>query len=163
MQRSFRVLLLSLACSAALAAYSQPAEAAPINIPPGDLVSALDALARQSGAQFVYRTEQLSGLRTPGVQGAQSAQEALGKLLQGSQFVAQRDASGAMVIVKRTAPAKPKVARQVSMAQQAPAAHSAFASVGALRELPATTSRSPLAVRPMPERQVMNSELSTWT
>ena len=121
MLRPFRVLFLSLACTASLATYAQTAEAAPINIPPGDLVSALDALARQSGAQFVYRTEQLSGLRTPGVQGAQSAQEALGKLLQGSQFVAQRDASGAMVIVKRTAPAKPRVARQVSVAQQAPA------------------------------------------
>src|SRR3954463_2559045 len=92
MLRPLRVLLLSLACSAALTTYAQTAEAAPINIPPGDLVSALDALARQSGAQFVYRTDQLSGLRTPGVQGAQSAQEALGKLLQGSQFVAQRDA-----------------------------------------------------------------------
>ncbi len=146
MQRSFRVLLLSLACSAALAAYSQPAEAAPINIPPGDLVSALDALARQSGAQFVYRTEQLSGLRTQGVQGAQSAQEALGKLLQGSQFVAQRDASGAMVIVKRAAPAKPRPVRQVSMAQQAPATPEAEApAVQELETVQVTGSRIPRA------------------
>ena len=64
MLRPLRVLLLSLACSASLTAYAQTA---PINIPPGDLVSALDTLARQSGVQFVYRTEQLTGLRTPGV------------------------------------------------------------------------------------------------
>lgn len=146
MQRPFRVLLLSLACSAALTTYAQTAEAAPINIPPGDLVSALDALARQSGAQFVYRTEQLSGLRTPGVQGAQSAQEALGKLLQGSQFEAQRDASGAMVIVKRTAPAKPRVAKQVSMAQQAPTTPEAPApAVQELETIQVTGSRIPRA------------------
>lgn len=146
MQRSFRVLLLSLACSAALATYAQPAVAAPIDIPPGDLVSALDALARQSGAQFVYRTEQLSGLRTPGVQGAQSAQEALGKLLQGSQFVAQRDASGAMVIVKRAAPPKPRAVRQVSMAQQAPAApQEETPAVQELETVQVTGSRIPRA------------------
>ncbi|KAF1714036.1 TonB-dependent receptor [Pseudoxanthomonas yeongjuensis] len=146
MQRPFRVLLLSLACSVSLATYAQTAEAAPINIPPGDLVSALDALARQSGAQFVYRTDQLSGLRTQGVQGAQSAQEALGKLLQGSQFVAQRDASGAMVIVKRTAPAKPRPVRQVSMAQQAPAApEEAPAAVQELETIQVTGSRIPRA------------------
>ena len=146
MLRPFRVLLLSLACSAALTTYAQTAEAAPINIPPGDLVSALDALARQSGAQFVYRTEQLSGLRTPGVQGAQSAQEALGKLLQGSQFVAQRDASGAMVIVKRTAPAKPRPVRQVSMAQQAPATPQEEApAVQELETVQVTGSRIPRA------------------
>ena len=146
MLRPFRVLLLSLACSAALTTYAQTAEAAPINIPPGDLVSALDALARQSGAQFVYRTEQLSGLRTPGVQGAQSAQEALGKLLQGSQFVAQRDASGAMVIVKRTAPPKPRAVRQVSMAQQAPAApQEETPAVQELETVQVTGSRIPRA------------------
>lgn len=146
MQRPFRLLLLSLACSAALATYAQTAEAAPINIPPGDLVSALDTLARQSGAQFVYRTDQLSGLRTQGVQGAQSAQEALGKLLQGSQFVAQRDASGAMVIVKRTAPAKPRPVRQVSMAQQAPATPQEEApAVQELETVQVTGSRIPRA------------------
>lgn len=144
MLRPFRVLLLSLACSASLAAYAQTPASAPINIPPGELVSALDALARQSGAQFVYRAEQLQGLRTPGVQGARTAQEALDRLLQGSQFVAQRDASGAMVIVKRPAPAKPKVVGQISQAAQAPAAVEA-PPVQELETIQVTGSRIPRA------------------
>ena len=120
MLRPFRVLLLSLACSAALATQAQASAALPINIPAGELVTALDTLARQSGAQFVYRADQLQGLRTSGVQGATSAEEAVDRLLQGSPFMAQRDASGAMVIVRRQAPRPP--VRQVSMAAQAPAA-----------------------------------------
>ncbi|MET1162805.1 MAG: secretin and TonB N-terminal domain-containing protein, partial [Pseudoxanthomonas sp.] len=148
-RRPFRVLLLSLACSASLAALSAQAQAAtsaaPINIPAGELVTALDALARQSGAQFVYRADQLQGLRTSGVQGARSAQEAVDRLLQGSQFVAQRDASGAMVIVKRTAPAKPRVARQVSQAPQAPAPAEAPLAVQELETIQVTGSRIPRA------------------
>ncbi|MET0808294.1 MAG: TonB-dependent receptor, partial [Pseudoxanthomonas sp.] len=147
-RRPFRILLLSLACSASLAALAgqaQAATSAPINIPAGELVSALDALARQSGAQFVYRADQLQGLRTSGVQGARSPQEAVDRLLQGSPFVAQRDASGAMVIVKRTVPAKPRVARQVSQAPPAPAPAEAPPAVQELETIQVTGSRIPRA------------------
>ena len=145
MPNQFRVLLLSLACSAALTANAQAST--PINIPAGELVPALDTLARQSGAQFVYRADQLQGLRTSGVKGAKSPQDAVDRLLQGSAFVAQRDASGAMVIVKRTQPAKPKP-RQVSMlaaqAQETPAAEPAPA-VQELETIQVTGSRIPRA------------------
>ncbi len=149
LRRPFRMLLLSLACSVsltALASQAQTPTSAPINLPAGDLVAALDALARQSGAQFVYRADQLQGLRTSGVQGAKSPQEAVDRLLRGSQFVAQRDASGAMVIVKRAAPAKPRPARQVSMAQQAPTApEKAPPAVQELETIQVTGSRIPRA------------------
>lgn len=149
LRRPFRMLLLSLACSVsltALASQAQTPTSAPINLPAGDLVAALDALARQSGAQFVYRADQLQGLRTSGVQGAKSPQEAVDRLLRGSQFVAQRDASGAMVIVKRAAPAKPRPARQVSMAQQAPTApEEAPPAVQELETIQVTGSRIPRA------------------
>ena len=108
-----RMLLLSLACGAALSAQAAegPAVAGPavaagaVDVPAGDLVSALDALARQSGVQFVYRADQLKGLRTAGVRGAMPAADALDRLLRGSGYLARRDASGAMVIVK--APSAP--------------------------------------------------------
>ena len=145
MLRPFRVLLLSLACSAALAAQAQASAAVPINIPAGELVTALDTLARQSGAQFVYRADQLQGLRTPGVQGAKSAQEAVDRLLRGSPFMAQRDAAGAMVIVKRPVP-RPAV-RQVSMVaqQQAGAEPTPTAPVQDLETIQVTGSRIPRA------------------
>ena len=97
--RPLRVLLLSLACSAALAAHAQ-APVAAVDIPAGDLAAALDAYAKQSGAQLVYRADQLKGVRTAGARGL-PADQALDRLLQGSGFAAQRDASGAVLIVQQ--------------------------------------------------------------
>ena len=62
--RPLRVLLLSLACSAALAAQAQGGR---IDIPAGDLATALDTYARQSGTQLVYRADQLKGARSAGL------------------------------------------------------------------------------------------------
>ncbi|BAV95889.1 TonB-dependent receptor [Lysobacter enzymogenes] len=107
--RGLRVLLLSLACTAALSAQAQGAPAR-VEIPAGDLSAALDALARQSGAQFVYSADQLRGLRTAGVSGTMPAGDALDRLLRGSGFVARRDPSGGMVIVKDAAKPKPAAA-----------------------------------------------------
>jgi len=106
----FRILhraLLAAACLACTAAFAQARDQKPINIPPGDLVGALDALAKQSGAEFIYRADQLTGLHTEGAQGNLSADEALSRLLRGSGFVIKHDASGAILIVKGDQPAKP--------------------------------------------------------
>lgn len=100
----FRTMLFALACSASMTAYAQTDAVRQIDIPAGDLVMALDALARQSGAQFIYRADQLEGLRTQGVHGTLSAEDALDRLLQGSGFITRRDASGAVVIVKGAPP-----------------------------------------------------------
>ncbi len=107
--RPLRVLLLSLACSAALAAQAQTAR---LDIPAGDLAGALDAYARQTGTQLVYRADQLKGARSTGLSGQAASPQSLDALLQGSGFRAQRDASGAVLIVpnggaKQSAPARP--------------------------------------------------------
>ncbi len=107
MTRTFRVLLLSAACSLALQAHAQGSAGptVPITIPAGDLTSALDTLARQSGTQLVYRSDQLHGARTGGVQAAPDADAALRRLLRGSGFSARHDAtSGAVVIVRDDTP-----------------------------------------------------------
>lgn len=107
MIRSFRTTLLALACSASFAAYAQTDTTRSIQIPAGDLVSALDNLAHQSGAQFIYQADQLKGLRTPGVSGTLSTDDALKRLLAGSGFTVHRDTSGAVVIVKGSGPHDP--------------------------------------------------------
>ncbi|MBC7990643.1 MAG: hypothetical protein H7Y19_13825, partial [Luteimonas sp.] len=56
-----------MACLVSLSAQAQAAPVGQINVPASDLVTALDALAKQSGAQFIYRADQLKGLRTKGV------------------------------------------------------------------------------------------------
>ena len=105
MLRPLRLMLLTMACTAALQAHAQGAASGPITVPAGELRTALDTLARQSGTQLVYRSDQLKGLRTAGVQSAPSADAALESLLRGSGFVSRRDASsGAVVIVRRETP-----------------------------------------------------------
>jgi iron complex outermembrane recepter protein len=104
MIRPLRLMLLSVACTAALQAHAQ-GSSGPITVPAGELRSALDTLARQSGTQLVYRSDQLKGLRTRGVQSAPTTDAALEGLLRDSGFVSRRDpSSGAVVIVKRDAP-----------------------------------------------------------
>ena len=104
--RPLRTLLLSLACSAALAAQAQSAPIR-LDVPAGDLASALDAYARQSGTQLVYRSDQLKGARSPGVRGQMPAQLALDQLLKGSGFQPRHGGNGAVLIVAQAS--KPAV------------------------------------------------------
>ncbi|MGX5731498.1 TonB-dependent receptor [Pseudoxanthomonas beigongshangi] len=146
MRSSLRVLLLSLACSAALSAQAQNSKPAQVNIPAGDLVAALDTLARQSGTQFVYRADQLKGLRTQGAHGNLSADQALDKVLNGSGHVARRDAaSGAVVIVRQDAPPRPAPAARPTPAPTGQSADAAEEPVTQLENVQVTGSRIPRA------------------
>ena len=105
MRYPLRHLLLTLACSAALAANAQTPRSV-FDVPAGDLSAALNTLARQSDAQLVYPADQIKGLQTTGSQGAASLDQALNHLLSGSGFSAKRDASGA-ILIQRSAVAAP--------------------------------------------------------
>ncbi|WP_238346022.1 TonB-dependent receptor [Luteimonas saliphila] len=123
--RPLRVLLLSLACSVALAAHAQAPVDAPsdvrVDIAAGELSAALDAWARQSGTQLVYRADQMRGVRTAGARGL-PAGRALDQLLRGSGFTAREDASGAVLVVKQPllAQAGPASAATAQAAAPAP-------------------------------------------
>ena len=76
-----------------------------IDVPAGELIAALKALTQQSGVDLVYRSEQLEGLRTQGVSGAFTPQEAVTRLLEGTALTVKTDPSGAMLIaLPRSAP-----------------------------------------------------------
>jgi len=142
-RRPLRLLLLSLACGTALAAQAQNAPAR-IDVPAGDLAAALNALARQSGTQLVYRADELRGQRTAGVRGAASAEQALEQLLEGSGFAARRDpATGAVLVVRQDAPAaRPAPAPAPAPAGGAAAADEPVTSIDAIQ---VTGSRIPRA------------------
>ncbi|RZZ81592.1 TonB-dependent receptor [Pseudoxanthomonas winnipegensis] len=105
MHSKLRTLLLSAACAAALSAQAQAASQ--LDIPAGSLDGALQALSRQTGAQLLYRPEQLAGLQTRGVRGELSPAQAAERLLEGSGLVARRDASGALLIARQDATPRP--------------------------------------------------------
>ena len=142
--RPLRVLFLALACSAALAAQAQGGR---IDIPAGDLASALDAYARQSGTQLVYRADQLKGARTAGLQGQAASPQALDALLKGSGFHAQRDDSGAVLVLAQASPAKPAPAAAPARPRPSPPPPQAAtnAPVTDLETIQVTGSRIPRA------------------
>ncbi len=82
---------------AAPVAFAQPQT---FQLAPGDLSVALDSYIRQTGAQIIYRVDQVKGVQTQGLAGEYSPDAALEKLLEGTPFSVARDASGAMAIAR---------------------------------------------------------------
>lgn len=76
-------------------------QARSFSIAAGSLKSALDAWARQSGRQILYRIEDVRGRRSAGVRGTIASQAALRAILDGSGLVMRRDASGAIALSPR--------------------------------------------------------------
>ena len=147
--RPLRALLLTVACASALAAQAQTATR--VTIPAGDLASALAEYARQTGTQLIYRSDQLRGARTRGLNGQVASVQALQALLQGSGFTTRTDASGAVLIVPAAArPAAPAQARPASTA--APAAEDATRTT-TLESIQVTGSRIPRAQIEGPAKQ----------
>ncbi len=104
-----------MACLTSLAAHGQARD---FDLPAGDLRTALDAYAKQSGVQLIYRVDDLVGLSSKGVRGAASAEEALTTLLNGTSLSVRRDGSNA-VIIFRPAPAESPARRVDSPADAA--------------------------------------------
>jgi iron complex outermembrane recepter protein len=69
-----------------------------IDIPAGDLGAALEYLSTRSGAGLVYRPDQVKGVKTRGVRGALSPEEAVKQLLAGTGLEVSTDSTGAMLI-----------------------------------------------------------------
>jgi iron complex outermembrane receptor protein len=68
-----------------------------VTIPAKSLGTALDDYIRQSGVQLIYRVDDVAGLTSNAVHGA-TPDAALTQILAGTGLVANRDASGAVVI-----------------------------------------------------------------
>ncbi|HTO41682.1 MAG TPA: TonB-dependent receptor plug domain-containing protein, partial [Rhizomicrobium sp.] len=77
------------------------AHAQDFNIPGDSLSSALNEFTTQSGITLIASSAQLRGLKTPGVKGNLSPEDALTKLLHGTGFIYSRDGAGVLVIVKQ--------------------------------------------------------------
>jgi iron complex outermembrane recepter protein len=103
---AMRVALISFCCFLSLSAHARADDAKhTVNIPAGDLPVALDLLAKQSGADLVYRPEQVRGFKTQGARGDFSAHDAVMLLLKGTPLELRTDPSGAMLIASPRAKA----------------------------------------------------------
>jgi len=70
-----------------------------LDIPAGNLIPALEALAKQAAIEIVYQPDQLRAFRTQGVKGTYEPKEAVRILLKGTPLELRVDPSGAMAIV----------------------------------------------------------------
>jgi len=97
--RTFKSVLAGSVCALALSTVAMAQETAKtFDVPAGDLAPALDAYIKQSGEQLIYRVADVRGMKTPGVRGALSSDEALQQLLAGTALKVQRDPSGLIAI-----------------------------------------------------------------
>jgi len=71
---------------------------ASLDVPAGELATALKALASQARVDLVYQLDQVKDIHTEGVKGKYSPQEAVSVLLKGTSLRVYATQSGAMVI-----------------------------------------------------------------
>ena len=113
---SIKTAAMCGACSLLLAA---AASARDFNIPSGDLEAALDSYTAQTGVALIVSNEAIHGIRTKGVQGDLSADDALTRLLSGTGFTTRRTAAGAVGIVRTQSQSEADVS-PLQLAQAAP-------------------------------------------
>jgi len=92
-----KILKVTTVCIG-LFAFAKTALAADFNVPAGDLKSALDAYAAQTGASLIVSSDEVHGARTKGVKGQYSADVALTRILAGTGLSVFRYSSGAIGI-----------------------------------------------------------------
>lgn len=92
----------ALSTGVCLIAMATPASAQQrsYQIEAGSLKSVLSAYVRQSGRQLLFRGTDMVGVRSAGVRGSMSADEALARILVGTGFRAQAGSAGAVAIVR---------------------------------------------------------------
>jgi outer membrane receptor protein involved in Fe transport len=104
--RTFKSVLAGGVCALALnsAAFAQAEQAKTFDVPAGDLAPALDAYIKQSGEQLIYRVADVRGMKTSGVRGALTSDEALQQLLAGTSLQVKRDPSGLIAVASAADP-----------------------------------------------------------
>lgn len=95
---AFRRASVVVACAASASVCAAADVPRKVDVPPGDLASALRVLAQQSSAELVYPADQLKGIYTAGVHGEYTTEEAVNKLLDGTKLKIATHPSGAMLI-----------------------------------------------------------------
>lgn len=141
-----RSAFVAVACSIALAMSAQAdALKQAIDIPAGELAAALKLLAKQSGADLVYRPEQVQGLQTSGVRGELSIEEAVTKLLEGTALKLSTDATGAMLIAAPL-PADGRAADRISAVESTRLALEEIVVTGTRLRLPQEQSTASVVI-----------------
>jgi len=117
--KSSRTLKAALLGSAFGAGIATAAYAERFDIPAGDLNAALDAYASTTGTQLVVSSDAVRGVKTHGVSGDYSSDEALSRILSGTGFIVHHK-PGTSVIVRDRSSSANELVQDIQMAQATP-------------------------------------------
>jgi len=90
--------LLAVACSLSLPAFAFADAPVSLDVPAGELVAALKTLAKQSDVELLYQPAQLKDIKTSGLKGQYTAQDAVSMLIRGTSLRVYTTERGVMVI-----------------------------------------------------------------
>jgi len=94
----FRSVVIAIVCAISISPNAMADTPRKVDVPSGDLATALQKLAEQSGVEFIYSVDQIKGIHTGGVHGEYTAETAVIKLLQGTNLKITVHKSGAILI-----------------------------------------------------------------
>ncbi len=113
-------LLKGLLLCGTAAFATAPAMAGDFNVPGGDLKTALHAYIKQAGVPLIVSDDAVKGVRSNGVRGDLSPDEALSRILADTGFTMHRHASGAIAVVQDEQPEIVSPSQAIQLAQLAP-------------------------------------------
>lgn len=94
---SIRLSALVFACMVSVTALAIADAPRPVNVEAGDLVPAIESLAKQCGVDVIYPSSQLKGFKTHGVSGTLEPKLAFQKLLEGTSLVLKQQGAGFLI------------------------------------------------------------------
>jgi iron complex outermembrane receptor protein len=147
-----------LAGSVSAIVLSGAAHADQFNIPGGNLATALDAYAEQTGVQLLIADDAVRAARTRGVKGDLSARDALYRILAGTGYTTRGTPSGAVGIVRDTAQAAP--ARVVAGAEPVRAAASVETVVVTSSKIKGDIQTVPIAITALSQEQLTARQIA---
>jgi iron complex outermembrane receptor protein len=155
-----RFLKLVLAGGASVLALSGAAHAENFNIPGGYLDSALDAYAAQSGVHLAVANDAIEGVRTSGAKGDLSKMAALSRILRGTGFIAQPDASGVIGIVRKPVDAPVTRLSEAAPVRVAAAAASVETVVVTSSKIKGDIQTVPIAITALSQEQLTSRQIA---
>jgi outer membrane receptor protein involved in Fe transport len=129
------------------------ASAHDFDIPSGNLKAALDAYVKQSGVTLMYSLDAVKNARTTGVKGDLPASDALSRILSGTGFTEDRNATGAVGIIRDERSAN-EAPIELAQAMQAPRSSVETVTVTSSKLGGADVQSVPIAITAMSQEQL---------
>lgn len=94
----FRAFAMAVACALSMTAHALADTPETVNVAAGNLVDALEILAKQRGVDVIYPSSQLRGLTTEGVSGLLETRAAFQELLKGTRLVVKEEGGSILIL-----------------------------------------------------------------